>query len=363
MVHWVGCAVTLAGDVQEARLARTGRTAMNATSAVVMEGWEDHDNWMTTGLRPDEQFERWCQFVNQAFLRWSIARQALRQFPAFIREGRADGYRISNLTAAIGGIRGDRGRLEIAQDTAALFNVLLVTEGSQNLLLDDRLIVVPSMHFVLWDSQRPMTFVTGRNLRQITLAIPHERMLGLLPNAREFVGRPIAADGGLSRLFAEHLISLEANFGDLPVSDAPRVLGATLDLLSATFDTTVGPRACTRQAVVLRRAQAYINEHLRDPTLNPVKIANDIGVTVRHLHRVFAAAETTVAAWTLRRRLEHCRQDLLGTGTPGQSITNIALHWGFADSSTFCKSFKRAFGLTPSAYRAATRRVPPGRRV
>ncbi|MEQ8232652.1 MAG: helix-turn-helix domain-containing protein [Gammaproteobacteria bacterium] len=326
---------------------------MNATPAVVMEGWENTDNWMTTGLRPDEQFDHWCQFVNQAFLRWTIARRALRQFPAFIREGRADGYRVSNLTSATAGIRGDRGRREIAHDSAALFNVLLVAEGSQNLILDERLIVVPSMHFVLWDSQRPMTFVTGGNLRQITLAIPHERLLGLLPNAREFVGQPIAADSGLRRLFAEHLTSLEAHFGNLPVSDAPRVLGATLDLLIATLDATVAPRAGTRQAVVLRRAQAYINEHLCDPTLNPAKIADGIGVTVRHLHRVFAGEETTVAAWMLQRRLEHCRQDLLATGTPRRSITNLALRWGFADSSTFCKSFKRAFGLTPSAYRAA----------
>ena len=339
----------------------TGGKAMDATVALVMEGWEDRDNWITTGLRPDEQFDRWCQFVNQAFLRWSITRQALRQFPAFIREGRADGFRISNLTSAVAGIRGERGRQEIAQDTAALFNVLLITEGSQNLIIDDRRIVVPSMHFVLWDSQRPMTFVTGKNLRQITLAIPHERMLSLLPNARGFVGRPIAANSGLSRLFAEHLTSLESNFGGLPVSDAPRVLGATLDLLVATFDATADTRADTRQTAVLRRAQSYISKHLRDPTLNPTRIANDIGVTVRHLHRVFAAAETTVAAWTLQRRLEHCRRDLLGTGITGQSITSIALHWGFADSSTFCRSFKRAFGLTPKAYRAATRSVAPRR--
>ena len=301
---------------------------MHAIPAVIMEGWEDRDRWMTTGLHPDEQFDYWREFVNHAFLSWSIERPALQQFPAFVREGRADGYRISNLTSALAGIRGDRGRREIARDTAALFNVLLVVEGSQHLTIDDRCIAVPSMHFVLWDSQRPMTFITGENLRQLTLAVPRERILSLLPNATEFVGEPIAANTGLSRLFVEHLTSLEANFGGLPISDAPHV-----------------------QAVVLRRAQSYINDNLQDPNLSPAKIANDIGITVRHLHRVFAAAETTVAAWVLKLRLEHCRQDLHKSAN--RSITDIALHWGFADSSVFSKSFKRAFGTTPSAYRAA----------
>jgi AraC-like DNA-binding protein len=325
---------------------------MRGQQAVVAEGWADQECWSTHAVRPDRQFDYWCAFVNRAFLRWSILGGSYERFPAYIREGRYDGCRLSNLTSAQGGVRGVRGGSEIAADEDALYNLLYIAEGTQQLTIDGRDIDLPRNHFILWDTTRPMRFVTGSELRQVTLAIPHSRLQRALPAAADHIGKPVLAQTGLSRLFVEHLLALDACFGELSCEVAPRILDTTIDLLGATLDAVYAPAEGAHSSVRLRQIHTYIERNLDDPRLNPAVIALAHGITVRHLHRVFARTGWTVGNWIQHRRLEHCRQALAVGAGSGGSITAIALRWGFSDASTFSKAFKRAFGMTPRAFRA-----------
>jgi len=68
-----------------------------------------------------------------------------------------------------------------------------------------------------------------------------------------------------------------------------------------------------------------------------------------HLHRVFsAAAGETPKQFTLRLRLGRAAAMLL---TTGDAVLNVALSCGFQSHETFCRAFRRSFGMTPSAYR------------
>lgn len=325
---------------------------MRRQQAVVAEGWGDRECWSTHAVRPDRQFDYWCAFVNRTFLRWSIVGGSYERFPAYIREGRCDGCRLSNLTSAQGGIRGVRGGREIGADEDALYNLLYISEGMQQLTIDRRDIALRRSHFVLWDTTRPMRFVTGSNLRQVTLAIPHWRLQRVLPAVANHIGKPVSALAGLSRLFAEHLLALDARFGELPRDVAPRILDTTIELLGATLDAACAPAEGAHSIARLRQIRTYIEHNLDDPHLNPAAVARFHGITVRHLHRVFASTGMTVGNWIQCRRLEHCRQALAAGAVTGGTITAIALRWGFSDASTFSKVFKRAFGETPRAFRA-----------
>ncbi|EWS59238.1 L-rhamnose operon regulatory protein RhaS [Methylibium sp. T29-B] len=57
--------------------------------------------------------------------------------------------------------------------------------------------------------------------------------------------------------------------------------------------------------------------------------------------------------WIRRQRLDRCRRDLRAAETAHLSITQIAYRWGFGDSSSFSKIFKREFASSPKDYRAA----------
>jgi AraC-like DNA-binding protein len=100
------------------------------------------------------------------------------------------------------------------------------------------------------------------------------------------------------------------------------------------------------------RVEYFIETHLQEPTLCPAIIAAAAGISVRHLHRLFAAKSCTVAEWIRERRLERCRTDLSDPHLGERHLTDIALGWGFSDSAHFSHSFKQEFAVSPREFRS-----------
>jgi len=103
---------------------------------------------------------------------------------------------------------------------------------------------------------------------------------------------------------------------------------------------------------LLSRAEQFIEAHLTEPALGPNEIANAVGISVRHLHRLFLQRESTVTEYIRARRLERCQKDLCDPRFADRSITDIAFFWGFSDSAHFSRCFKRRFGVSPRLFRS-----------
>jgi AraC-like DNA-binding protein len=108
------------------------------------------------------------------------------------------------------------------------------------------------------------------------------------------------------------------------------------------------------------RIRSFIKTHLHEQDLNPGTIAARNHISVSYLHQLFQAAGTTVSAWIRQQRLERARRDLADPCLSTVPIHRIATHWGFADHSTFTRSFRAAYGIPPREYRRQnTSRTPP----
>lgn len=317
----------------------------------LVQGWQDADVWSTGRVAPDKQFECWRAFVVDAHMRWDIRPVRCDRFPAYMRQGRFDGYRVTHLTARHGGIVGRRGAPEIALDHEAFFNLIYIAEGSISLTIGGQDIALTPGRFTLWDTTRPMRFVTGENLRQVTLAVPQAALRRVLPHVDDYVGRPVDTAADVSRLFVNHLLSLDETFGELPPAAAGHVLNATLELLAATLSAKVPTQPNGVSCVLLRQAMDYVEQHLAEPALGTRVLARAYGISERHLHRLFQSLQTTPAAWIRQQRLDRCRGDL--RRSPHTSITEIAYRWGFRDAGTFSKIFRKAFGVTPREERVS----------
>lgn len=337
-----------------------GERAMSMPQSVLVERWHDPEVWTTGRVAPHQQFDCWRAFVVDAHMHWAIRPIRCEHFPAYIRQGRFDGFRVTHLTARQGGIVGTRGAREIALDDEALFNLIYIAEGSIQLEIGHEPIDLTAGSFALWDTTRPMRFTTGENLRQVTFAVPQAQLRRVLPHAEDYVGQRVEAASGVSRLFVDHLLALDERFGELSCASAGHVLNATMELLAATLATQV-PEAGT-STVLLRQVMDYVERHLEDTGLTTRQVAAANGISERHLHRLFEGVQTTPAAWIRERRLEHCRHALRESRA---SITEIAYRWGFRDSGTFAKIFRRAFGVSPRDARHVTAASPspaPGAR-
>lgn len=326
---------------------------MQAEEHCLVDGWQLSELWSTETLPSTKQFEHWCDFVNQAHLTWNIDRTKYDRFPAFIREGRFRDVRVVNLTSAAGDIRGIRGAKEIARDNVALYNILYIARGSECLIFRDKEVMLNAGSFMLWDSTRPMDFITGENLRQVTLCVEHDRLHKVFPSAENFIGRPVKPATGINRLFVEHILSLDEQFGNLPRNQASAVLDTTIELLALTL-ASQEPLSDTRVSRALfDKVKRHIELNLQDPDLTIEAVARACSISARHLHRMFSERGISVGRYILSRRLERCRAELASPALQHVSITEIAFRWGVDDSSSFSKAFRREFGISPRDYRKA----------
>jgi AraC-like DNA-binding protein len=101
-----------------------------------------------------------------------------------------------------------------------------------------------------------------------------------------------------------------------------------------------------------RELTAFIDEHLADAELSPRFAAEHLGISVRYVHKQFAAKGMTFSAYVTTKRLEFIRRDLISAACRNQPISAIAYRWGFNDLSTFIRAFKKKFSCSPSQYRA-----------
>jgi AraC family transcriptional regulator len=80
------------------------------------------------------------------------------------------------------------------------------------------------------------------------------------------------------------------------------------------------------------------------------EIADAVGVHETHLAKAFRHRYgCTVGDYVRDLRLEQARNDLERTK---DSLAEIALRHGFCDQAHFSRSFRLAYGTTPSAYRS-----------
>lgn len=326
---------------------------METQSPVVLnDHWRDLESWTTRSVAPARQFDAWRDFVVDAHLHWDIHSVRCDQFPAFIRQGRYEGFRLIHLTAARGGVIGKRSSLQIAQDREALYNLIYVAEGSQHLSFGDREVHLGPGSFALWDSTQPMNFNTGEGLRQVTFSVPRKRLDDALPRCEEFCGHAMQATSGIGKLFIDCMLALESSFGELSNAEAGEVLEATTEMLVATLAAKLQLPEHRGFREQLQQVMAGINRQLDDPHLTPQRVARDSGMSERQLYRLFAEAHTTPASWIRKRRLEQCRRDLVARSCAHLSIIDIATRWGFFDSSSFCRMFRQEYGVSPKQVRS-----------
>lgn len=161
----------------------------------------------------------------------------------------------------------------------------------------------------------------------------------------------IAGDDGLGALVS----ALARRLPGALDQGGSRVGGAVLDLRTAALAARVEADlpADTRRRTLLLRAQAYIDANLGDPDpdLGPRRVAAAQYISVRYLHRLFEAEETTVAEWIRSRRLERCRRDLLDPALGDEPVHAIAARWGILSAAHFSRLFRRAYGRSPVEYR------------
>jgi AraC family transcriptional activator of tynA and feaB len=124
---------------------------------------------------------------------------------------------------------------------------------------------------------------------------------------------------------------------------------------SALQEQLEAPPLLAHQDVRRARIKSFIELRLEDPDLSVESVAQTCGVSVRSLHRAFAADPAgSVSKYIWVRRLGHCAADLRDPTQAHRPVTEICFSWGFNSTSHFSRLFKDQFGVSPSEYRTTS---------
>ena len=205
----------------------------------------------------------------------------------------------------------------------------------------------------LIDSARPWSSQCETECKRVYLRVPLWLMQDRLHTSDLPVSPRIA---GNTRMGAA-LFRLTASLCDdsTPGQPAPEeagMLDAYFDLLSACLGCPAPDGGLAHGSQAFLRIQGFIEQNLGEPELSPSEIANRVGISLRHLHRLFSVRGHSVGEWIRVRRLEKCRRDLTDIQLRDRTITDIAFDWGFCDSAHFSRSFRKQFGMSPRSFRA-----------
>lgn len=100
----------------------------------------------------------------------------------------------------------------------------------------------------------------------------------------------------------------------------------------------------------LSLARRLIARHLQDPDLAPTRVADLLGVSVRHLHMLFEVADRSFSQTVTEERLKRSRR--LMREAPERLIADIATGCGFESLATYYRVFNAAYGMAPGEFRA-----------
>ncbi|WP_327315687.1 helix-turn-helix domain-containing protein [Streptomyces sp. NBC_01235] len=173
------------------------------------------------------------------------------------------------------------------------------------------------------------------------------------------LGVPVRHGEGMGALVSDFLSALaaEAEFHRSPIGD--RLARSAVDLLAVLvmelLQTEAGGEtsgASKAGSEMLSRIRIFVEEHLMEPDLSPESIARAHHISVRYLHKLFQNDGTSVSQWVRQRRLDSCRRELGRTSNRGTTVAAVAHRWGFNSASHFSRTFRDAYGMSPSEWQA-----------
>src|SRR3954470_11832295 len=235
----------------------------------------------------------------------------------------------------------------IRQGGSELYRVVLAISGSPRLGQDGRAAQLRPGEFAMYDFARPYELAYDAPVQLAVFGFPRD-LLALPPGS---VGRvtavPIAAGPGAGALASSVLHRVVLDLETYRPASAARLSTVMMDLVTTAVAERAGHggslQAESRDRVLLLRIHAFIEQNLGEADLSPGIVAAAHHVSVRYLHRLFEAQDTTVAAWIRQRRLERCRRDLADPAFIAVPVSAVAARWGLPDSAHFSRLFRRAY--------------------
>lgn len=306
----------------------------------------------TDAVAPRQRVAYWQEMVSRTFVQAHCDSQAGESFRGRISTAAFDQTEISRIDA--GPQRIQRRAVDIARACKPRFYLCYHAAGHARYREGHAENVLGPGDMILLDNCEPYSAEYQEPVTSIVLHVPHEILRDRLRLPERALGRRLSGSRGFIRIAGEFLQSCIAQADSLSPAQRAATAGVALDLFSSVLMEELGEHAGvgTHQAVLLARIKRHVNAQLGDPELNLGKLAAAMGVSMRHVSRLFQLDGTSFGRYLLQQRIEHCRRALANPALTAVRVSEIAADNGFNNFAHFSRVFRAALDRSPTEYRA-----------
>lgn len=291
-----------------------------------------------------ETYQAWLAKINQVCGHFA-ARPLDGDFHGEIDTSYAGSLKLSTVTTR--NVNLLRTRQEIRSGNDAWFYTVFQLAGQANIEQDDRQVRLETGDMTLIDASRPCSILWQQTSRQVSLLLPRQLLESQLRGSGISVATRLDKSLPMVQL-SQRLLHESMSSPQLSASESEAALDAMVCLLRPMLhQQEVAP---SRREKQFQKIMALIDDAIQEEHLRPEWLADETGMSVRSLYRLFADKGLVVAQYIKNRRLDLCAK-ALQSAPDDEKLAGIGYRWGFSDHSHFSTAFKQRFGVSPGEYR------------
>jgi AraC-like DNA-binding protein len=241
-----------------------------------------------------------------------------------------------------------RGKTELARTTDHYFNLLMTLQtgwtadhrGSLQLLPGDVLII---------DSEFPLKTDIAGPFTSIAVAVSESWLRQWLPNPNVIIARRITGGSFWGHALSSYVSELSPDLAaapPLPLSVIADQVGSLL-ALTATGLSGASLSATRAERSLYERVQDCLMQRCSEWDLTAADVAASMNISLRTLHRIFAAANQTFGAALIDARARVALRMLKSRSFNRLTTAEIGRRAGFPSASHFSRVIHNRTGLTP----------------
>lgn len=242
-----------------------------------------------------------------------------------------------------------REKHHIKNHNSGEFLLAAINSGKAIFQQEGKEVVAQQGDLVLYDTAKPFQ-VHLEPESVFLLRIPRDKIINTAHAVEQCTIEAIAQKSPVSGLLINTINELsKINHSELSPLTQSQLVDSILGLLGATLDVHCSSKSDFLRDDLFINAKNFLSKYAHEPQLSLHEVAMALGISPRHLTRVFAKYGISPMKWLWDHRLDKAKRLL--KENPTLSITEIALNTGFNDSSHFSRAFSKRFGMAPSKLR------------
>lgn len=304
--------------------------------------------WTTDVVAPAARLDYWVGAICEAFLEMDCSSREATTFDGVLQSLPVATLSVNQVRASTQDVY--RTPAGIACSRQLPFYLIGQAEAAWHVRQDGQVAHLRPGDVVLVDSARPYELHFPEGVGCVSLQLPRAWVGQWLAQAEARGPRVAWRDQGWGQSLGALAVQLArdpASAQALPPALLSDHLGA---LLGAALEPSAMPATSTQQGLHAHLC-ALLRRCIDQPGVSAQALAQEAGVSLRTLHRAFAAQGGTYAGTLRQMRLVRAGELLRRPQLAHVAVAEIGRRCGFADASHFARAFQRAMGVPPAQWR------------